>query len=89
MGILKIHHNNLHQDIKYTCDTCDHQTASKGGLKKLPGGNLHAWNVTTGLLQRMEYDYQAATKGDVAKHQQSLHEGNKYECRECDHQTTS
>ena len=34
MGMLKIHHNNLHQDIKYTCDTCDHQTESKGGLKK-------------------------------------------------------
>ena len=32
-GLLNIHHNNLHQDMKYTCNTCGHQTSSKGGLR--------------------------------------------------------
>ena len=31
----------------------------------------------------------AATKGSLAQHQRSVHEGKKYPCRECDHQATS
>ena len=33
-ALLKIHHNNLHQDMKYTCNTCGHQTSSNGELRK-------------------------------------------------------
>ena len=32
-ALLKIHHNNLHQDMKYTCNICGHQTSSKQRLK--------------------------------------------------------
>ena len=32
-AMLKIHHNNLHQNMKHTFNTCGHQTASKEGLE--------------------------------------------------------
>jgi DNA-directed RNA polymerase subunit RPC12/RpoP len=43
-ALLNIHHNNLHQDMKYTCTTCGHQTSTKGGLTS-------AESVNTGHLQ--------------------------------------
>jgi hypothetical protein len=33
-GMLKIHHNNLHQDMKYNCNKCGYQTSIKGGLRR-------------------------------------------------------
>ena len=39
-------------------------------------------------LQCRVCDYQAADKGNLTKHQQSIHEGKKYHCRVCDYQAT-
>jgi hypothetical protein len=55
---VKIHHNNLHKDMKYTCYICSHQTSSKGGLKINLEENMkerctHAGNVTTKQLHRV------------------------------------
>ena len=56
---------------------CDHRATSKNDLTQHQHEGKYPWNMTTRLQQK------------VMLHQQSLHEGNKYECRECDHQATS
>ena len=34
-------------------------------------------------------DHKATSKGDLAKHKRSVHEGVKYPCEQCDHKATS
>jgi hypothetical protein len=77
--MLKIHHTNLHQDMKYT--TCGHQTLSKGGLRR------HQEVIHEGKRYPCgECDYEATSKDHLTEHQQAIHIGKKYPC---DHQATS
>ena len=43
--MLKVHHSNLHQDIKYTFNTCGHQIRSKGA-QKTPVGSAGGKEVS-------------------------------------------
>ena len=57
-AMLKIHHNNLHQNMKHTCNTCGHQTSSKGGLRR------HQQSLHEGKKYPCDScDYQATERG--------------------------
>ena len=74
-GMLKIHHNHIHQVIKYICDTCGHQTLCGQSLRR------HQEAIHDGKKYACrECDHQATSKGNITQHQQTIH-GLKYPCR--------
>ena len=74
-AVLNIHHKNLHQDIKYICNTCGHQTSSKEGRRS------HQQVVHEGQKYPcLECEYRATTKGSLTEHKAALHEGKQYPC---------
>ena len=79
----KIHHNNLHQDIKYTCDTCGHQTSSKGSFRKQQQAINKGKKLPSG-----DRDNQATLKSLLFQHIQAIHMGKRYPCTLCTYQAT-
>ena len=70
-AMLNIHHNNLHRDMKYICNTCGIQRSSKGGLsshQQIHEGKKYPCDSC---------DYQATERGNLTRHKQSKHLGKK------------
>ena len=62
-GMLKIHHNNLHQDIEYSCHKFCQWTKSKGGLKS---HQVVMYEEKKYVCK--ECDNQATSKGGLTQH---------------------
>ena len=72
-----------HENIKYACQQCDHQAASKPAFK------YHVESKHTGLKYPCQKcDYQATAHSHLQQHIKSKHEGFKYPCQQCDYQAT-
>ena len=71
-AMLKIHHNNLHQNLKYSCYTIGHQTSSKGWLRSHQSV-VH--ELEGKKYQCTECSHQAETKSSLDQHNQAIHEG--------------
>ena len=65
----------------FACDHCQYMAVSKEILK-IHFNHLHRDLIYT-------WDKNASRKVDLEMSEQTIHEGKKYLCKECDHRTAS
>ena len=72
------------EDPIYSCDQCDKQYTSLGGLVR------HQRSIHEGLVYSCDQcEYQANERGNMRKHQKYKHEGVRYSCNLCEYQATT
>ena len=85
--IMDIHKRTFHhEDKKYHCDLCGHQSSNKNSLA------THKKIVNEGVkfpCRQCNCNYQATSKEHLTRHKSAVHEGVKYPCGQCNYQATS
>lgn len=83
-GALKLHRENIHENIRHICDICNFAATSKSYLKEHKEIKHLGIRWTCNLC-----NFVALRKNHLNKHKATVHEGKKYPCDLCDHLATN